>query len=252
MIPSNWHKLVNQSFGFPFPFFIFFWLILQFLTSSLYSPISKFNGHNDRYASSSVKILYREDLKYRVKDGKKIFSLCFSFFSFWKRNRGKKKEKEEGKNRSKMFAPYLRTCGSISWDVCLHVSTQFRLNLRIFSRSSGQSRGWPMFISKSRYCATWLLISWICCEIKSSINPVSPMFDVKVSAPITMRRTCFDIIHKSEIKLSRIEQFVTRSTIITRLNVTKRFTVRTALYETAVIRATCRRERKIRIIGIIL
>lgn len=58
----------------------------------------------------------------------------------------------------------LRICGSNSWLVCLQASTQVRRNLRIFSRSSGQSRAVPMWISRSRNSATWLLISVISCN----------------------------------------------------------------------------------------
>lgn len=57
---------------------------------------------------------------------------------------------------------HLCTCGSTSWDVLLQASTQLRRSFRIFSRSSGQSRGCPILISKSRNCATWLFMSWIC------------------------------------------------------------------------------------------
>lgn len=56
---------------------------------------------------------------------------------------------------------YVLTCGTISCVVCLHASTHDRLSLRIFSRSSGQSRDWPMCINKSRNNATWLFISMI-------------------------------------------------------------------------------------------
>lgn len=74
---------------------------------------------------------------------------------------GKKLNKE--KNNT-----YVLTCGTISWVVCLQASTQDRRNFLTFSRSSGQSRDCPMWISKSRNSATWLLISTISCKWKQN------------------------------------------------------------------------------------
>lgn len=54
---------------------------------------------------------------------------------------------------------YLLICVIISCVVCLQASTQDRRTFRTFSRSSGQSFDWPMWISKSLNKATWLLIS---------------------------------------------------------------------------------------------
>lgn len=58
----------------------------------------------------------------------------------------------------------LRTWGSSSWLVCRQASTTVRRSLRIFSRSSGQSRACPTWISRSLNRATWLLISTINCN----------------------------------------------------------------------------------------
>lgn len=60
------------------------------------------------------------------------------------------------------ISTHLCTCGSTSWEVLLQASTQLRRSFRIFSRSSGESRGCPILMSNSRNCATWLFMSWIC------------------------------------------------------------------------------------------
>lgn len=66
--------------------------------------------------------------------------------------------------------PYLRTCGNISWLVCLQDSTQVLRNFLIFSLSSGPSRGPPMWISISRKRATWAFISKTNCKHKQKCN----------------------------------------------------------------------------------
>ena len=59
---------------------------------------------------------------------------------------------------------YLLIWVIISCDVCLQASTQDRRTFRTFSRSSGQSFDWPMWMSKSLNKATWLLISTMSCN----------------------------------------------------------------------------------------
>lgn len=54
---------------------------------------------------------------------------------------------------------YLLICVIINWHVCLQASTHDRRIFRTFSRNSGQSFDWPMWMSKSLNKATWLLIS---------------------------------------------------------------------------------------------
>lgn len=71
---------------------------------------------------------------------------------------------------------YLLICVIINWHVCLQASTHDRRTFRTFSRNSGQSFDWPMWMSKSLNKATWLLISTMSWNEKSRTNEVNKLF----------------------------------------------------------------------------
>lgn len=87
-----------------------------------------------------------------------IYSLAASFKNIGRSHFGAKK------NVSPVDGKYLCICGRSSWLVCLQDSTHWRRSRRIFSRTSGESFGWPMMMSSCRNWATKLFTSPIICN----------------------------------------------------------------------------------------
>lgn len=87
--------------------------------------------------------------------------------ALWQEHKWKKKEAE--KSDCALKCTYLLICVIINCDVCLQASTQDRRIFRTFSRSSGQSFDWPMWMSKSLNKAIWLLISTMSCRTRNKI-----------------------------------------------------------------------------------
>lgn len=91
-------------------------------------------------------------------------------------------------------------CGMMICDVCLQASTQDLRNFRTFSRNSGQSLAWPMWMSRSRNKATWLLISTMSCKQSKKKSIKSTML-LNIFSSNKLRPKVLEIIIQTETLL---------------------------------------------------